>query len=395
MTENQNQADIDVEEQINLLELLQIIAKRKMFIIKMCTFAVVASVAYSFTLPNIYSATAKVLPPQKETAGGLSAMLGQVGGIAGLAPGGLGSGTELYLGLLRSRSVADEVVRRLDLTAYYKTKDAELARRGLEATVRMQTGKDGIINITADDKDPKMAARVANMYVEELGRTSVRLNLSKAGSERAFLEKRLELVKGELKKAEDEIKAFSQQNSIVQVDSQAKASIEGIARLKAELATKEVQLAALRSRQTDESPEVRSLLAGIKRLQAEMDRMSGPGLGGEGIPAIGNVPRLGLEYARKMRELKIQESVFEQLTKQYEMAKLSEAKDSSAFQVLDTAVAPSVKSKPRRSAIVITATMVAVAASLVLIFLQEHLEKMSEADRKILADIKGRLLSLR
>lgn len=395
MTGKQNLAEMDTEEHINLLELLQVIVKRKMIIIIICAIAFVASVAYSLSLPNIYSATAKVLPPQKEAAGGLSSVLGQMGGVAGLAVGGLGSGTDLYLGILRSRSVADEVVRRLDLTTLYKTENPELARINLEASVRMQAGKDGIINIIAEDTDPKRAARVANMYVDELGRTTVRLNLSKAGAERIFIEKRLELVKSDLKKAEDDIKAYSERNSVVQVDSQAKVTIEGIARMKAELASKEVQLAVLRSRQTDQSTEVRAIQAGITRLQGELAKMSGSGIGGQGIPSIGTVPGLGLEYARKMRELKIQETVFEQLTKQYEMAKLSEAKDSSSFQVLDMAVAPSVKSKPRRSAIVISATLVAFAASLILVFLLEYLKNMSVEDRNTLDEIKGRLFSLK
>ena len=383
------------EQEINLLELLHVVVRRKMLIIKICTIAVVAAVAYSLTLPNIYSATAKVLPPQKEGGGGLSALLGQAGGLAGLAAGGLGGGSDLYVGILKSRSVADAVIQRLGLVQVYKAQNLEAARRGLEGAVKVQAGKDGIISIVAEDEDPKRSAQLANAFVDELARTTVRLNLSKAGTERMFLEKRLDIVKKDLKAAEEELKAFSQRNKIVQVDSQAKASIEGVARLKADLATKEVQLAVLRSNQTDQSSEVKAVLTGIRRLRGELGALTGNGGVSESIPTIGNVPGVGLEYSRKLRELKIQEAIFEQLTKQYEVVKINEAKDSSSFQILDEAVVPVSKSKPRRSIIVILTAVGSLFVSVVLVFVQEFLAKLSDADRKIVDDIKKCTLSLK
>jgi len=395
MTDKQNQVGVDDEQEINLLELLQVLVKRKMLIIKICSVAIVVSVAYSLTLPNIYSATAKILPPQKESGGGLSALLGQAGGLAGLATGGLGGGGDLYLGILKSRSVGDAVIQRLDLTKVYRASTLEAARGSLNGAVKVQAGKDGIISITAEDKDPKRSALLANTIVDELGKTTVRLNLSKAGTERAFLEKRLDLVRMDLKAAEDDLKSFSQRNKIVEVDSQAKASIEGIARLKAELASKEVQLAVVSSNQTEQSPEVKAIQTGIRRLKGELGALAGSGGGGEGIPSIGNVPGVGLEYSRKLRELKTQAAIFEQLTKQYEMAKLSEAKDSSSFQVLDEAVVPVNKSNPKRSLIVILTAITTFLVSLVIVFVQEYLAKMSNDDRKIVDSIKKHALAFK
>ena len=383
------------EPEINLLELLHVVVKRKMLIIKICTITVVAAVAYSLTLPNVYSATAKVLPPQKEGGGGLSALLGQAGGLAGIAAGGLGGGSDLYVGILKSRSVADAVIKQLNLVEVYKAKSLESARKGLEGAVKVQGGKDGIISIVAEDEDPKRSAQLANAFVEELARTTVRLNLSKAGTERMFLEKRLDIVKNDLKVAEEDLKTFSQRNKIVQVDSQAKASIEGVARLKADLAAKEVQLAVLRSNQTDESSEVKAVLTGIRRLRGELGALTGNGGVSESIPAIGNVPGVGLEYSRKLRELKTQEAIFEQLTKQYEVVKINEAKDSSSLQILDEAVVPVNKSKPRRSIIVILAAACSLFASIVLVFVQEYIAKLSDADIIIIEDIKRSTLSLK
>jgi tyrosine-protein kinase Etk/Wzc len=372
------------EPELNLLELVQVVAKRKMVIIYLCGAAAVLAVVYSLTLPNVYTATAKVLPPQKESGGGLSALLGQVGGLAGLAGGamGFGGGSELYVGIIKSRSVGDAVVKRLDLVKEFKTKSPEAARTALEGSLKIQVGKDGIISVSADNGDPQMAARLANAMVEELGRKSVQLNLTKAGTERVFLEKRLAVVKDDLKKAESDLKSFQEQHKTIKVDSQAAVTIQGIARLKAEIASKEVQLATLQGFQTDESPEVRMLQSTLVKLRSQFAAMAGRGAGDNVIPPVGNVPSLGLTYARLMRELKIQEAIFEQLTKQYEMAKLSEAKDSSSLQVLDDAVPPSRKSKPKRSVIVILATVSAFFVSVFWIFIQEYFENLPAEDRE-------------
>ena len=386
----------NIEEQgINLLELVQVLVKRKMFIIKICSLAIIASVIYSLNLPNVYSATAKVLPPQKEGSSGLSALLGQAGGLAGLATGGFGGGSDLYLGILRSRSVADAIIQRPDLAGRFKGQPLEIARKKLETSVKVLAGKDGIISITAADTDPKRSALLANAFVEELGKMTVRLNLSKVGTERAFLEKRLALVKKDLKAAEDDLKSFAQINKIVQVDSQAKASIEAIARLKAELASKEVQLSILSSKQTEQSSDVKAIQTGIRRLKGEVAALAGVSGGGEGIPSIGNVPGVGLDYSRKLRELKTQEAIFEQLTKQYEVAKINEAKDSSSFQVLDEAVVPTYRSAPKRSVIVILATLAGFFVSIFVIFVQEFLAKMSDHDRKIIDTIKKQALAFK
>jgi uncharacterized protein involved in exopolysaccharide biosynthesis len=379
------------EQEINLLELLQVLARRKGVIAKFCGAVAVLAVIYSLLLPNVYSATAKVLPPQKES-GGISALLSQAGGLGALAGGmvGQGGGTDIYIGIMKSRSVADAVIRRLDLAKEFKTTNQDETRKALESAVKVQAGKDGIISVTASSKDPKMAATLANAMVEELGIRSVQLNLTKAGTERVFLEKRLTVAKGDLQKAEDALRTFQERNKTIRVDSQAAATIAGIAQLKAEIAKTEVQLAALRSYQTDESPEVKMAQSSLAKLRSQLGSQEGRGDGGA-IPAVGNVPNLGLEYARLMREVKIQEAVFEQLTKQYEMAKLNEAKDSSSLQVLDEAVVPLKKSKPKRSLIVVLATVTAFFCSVFWVFVQEYFEKMSDDDRFRWQEIKSSL----
>ncbi len=390
---NESQAirpKIEAEEEINLLELLRVIVRNLPLITKITAAAVVLSVLYSLTLKNVYTAKATLLPPQKESGGGASALLASMGGLAGLAVG-LGGTTDLYLGILRSRSVTDAVIKRLDLHTEFESKNADSTRAALQKLVNFQSGKDGIITITANYKDPVKAALFANTFIDELQKKSTQLNLTKASTERSFLEKRLVVVKQDLKAAEEEMKSFQEKNKTIKADSQAAAAIEGVARLKAELVTKEVQLAALRNSMTDESAEVRTMLAGVTKLRSQLNLMSGSSEGGGVIPSVGNAPAIGVEYVRRLRELKTQEALFEQLSKQFEMAKISEARDSSSLQVLDEAVPPLRKSKPSRAMIVILATVTAFFCSIFLVFIKEYLTKLSPEDSAILNDMKGTL----
>ena len=381
----------EAEEEINLLELLRVVVRNLPLIARITTAAVILSLAYSLTLQNVYTAKATLLPPQKDSGGGAAALLASMGGgLAGLA-GGLGGSADLYLGILKSRTVTDSVIKRLDLHTEFKSKNADDTRKKLQNLVKFQAGKDGIITITADYKDPAKAALLANTFVDELQKKSLQLNLTKASTERNFLEKRLTVVKQDLKVAEEEMKNFQEKNKTIKADSQAAAAIEGIARLRAEIVSKEVQLAALRSSMTDESAEVRTLLAGITKLKSQQNSMSGTGTGGGVIPSVGSAPSIGVEYIRRLRELKIQEALFEQLTKQFELAKINEARDSSSLQVLDEAVAPLRKSSPKRALIVILVAVTAFFCSVFLVFIREYLTKLSPEDSAIMDEMKGTL----
>lgn len=381
------------EEEINLLELLRVVVKNLPLIVKITTAAIILSVVYSLTLKNVYTAKATLLPPQKDSGGGAAALLASIGGggLAGLA-GGLGGGSsDMFMGILKSRTVSDAVIKRLDLNTELMSKNTDDTRKKLQALVKFQAGKDGIITITADYKEPAKAALLANTFIDELQKKSLQLNLTKASTERSFLEKRLVMVRQDLKRAEEDMKGFQEKNKTIKADTQAAVAIEGIARLRAEVVSKEVKLAALRNSMTDENPEIRTLLAGLTKLKGQLNSMSGTGDSGGVIPSVGNAPSLGVEYIRRLRELKIQEALFEQLTKQFELAKISEARDSSSIQVLDEAVAPLRKSKPKRSLIVILSTVTAFFCSVFLVFIREYLAKLSPEDSAIMDEMKGTL----
>lgn len=378
------------EDEINLLELLRVIVRRKMLIIKICSAAIILSVCLSLTLKNVYTATAKCYPPQKESSlGGLASMLAQANPLQGL--GGIGGAGDIYLAIAKSRTVADAVVQRLGLQKEYKVKNSEAARKRAESAVKFEVGKDGIITVTAKDKDPRKAALLANTFVDEMIKRSVQLYLTKAGSERHFLEQRLVTSRVELKTAENELKAFQEKNKTIKADAQASVAIEGIARLRAEIVTKEVQLATLRNSLTEESSEVKALQAGISRLKSQLGSVSGSGGQDNIIPASGNLPGIAMEYIRRLREVKIQEAIFEQLSKQHELARINESKDTSSVQIIDEAVPPIKKSGPKRSLIVILATFSAFILSIVIIFFQEYLSKLSPEDAEILREIRQAL----
>ena len=381
---------------VSLIDYLQVIAKRSRMIFLATLAAAVISLIYTLFLSNVYTAKTMILPAQ-EDKGMMSAMMAQLGGLAAIAGGAgvpIGGTTtaDLYVSMLKSEAVKDPIIDRFRLMEVYGNKYRVDTYKSLDKKAVIYGGKkDGIITITVDDKDPKRAAEMANAYVEELGKLAIRLNVTGAGQNRSFLEERLGRAKADLVRAEDNLKAFQARNKAVQVTAQAEASIKGIAEMRAQLAAQEVQLATYRRQFTESSQEVKNLVTSVSNLKAQLARLEGGG-GNGAIPSVGSVPTIGQEYVRLMREFKIQESLVELLTKQYEMAKLSEAKDISPFQVILKAKVPERKSKPARALIVIMAVFSALFFSVIITFLLESIQKMSQQDRESWYEMKKQMI---
>jgi uncharacterized protein involved in exopolysaccharide biosynthesis len=362
----QNNASPNREaEEVDLLDLLLVLVKKKKLILGSMAVAFVLACGITLLMPNIYIATARILPPQQEK-GGLGAMVGGVSdlaALAGLSVGG-GSSGELYVGMLKSRAVEDPILERFDLMKVYDQKYRSTVYGVLEQHVDVSLGKkDGILTISVEDKDPSRAAAMANAFVGELKKLNVEVNISSAGRQRQFLEKRLEVVKHDLTAAEDRLKVFQEKNKAIRIDDQAKAIIEAISKLKGELASKEVELGVALSYQTEQNPQVKTLREGIAQIKDQLRRLeqssAGKRVSGDIFIATSDVPELGVQYGRLLREFQVQETIFELLTKQYEVAKIEEAKNTSTIQVLDHAFVPDRKSKPKRSLIVLVATFAA------------------------------------
>lgn len=382
------------DDEINLLDLLLVLARNWKMIVGSMTATFLLACGATLLMPNVYTATARLLPPQQEK-GGLGAMLAGMGDLAALAGISAGGGSgELYVGMLQSRRVADTIIERFGLMERYEWEKRADAYKGLAAKVRASADKKtGFIAISVDDEDPQFAAELANAYVEELQKLNVQINLNSAGRERIFLEERLSVVKADLTAAEDRLREFQQTNKAIKIDAQATAVIESIARLRGEIASKEVELGVLLTSQTEQNPQVRAARETVGQLQSQLRRLeessAGKAVSNNSIITVADVPGVGLQYARLLRDYKVQETLYELLTKQYEIAKISEAKNTSALQVLDEAAVPDRKSKPKRALIVLMATFAIGFLAVLFAFIREFGKRMNDEDRQRWEEIRG------
>jgi uncharacterized protein involved in exopolysaccharide biosynthesis len=369
--------------EFKLVDLLLILARHWKLIIGVSFTTAVITAVITLFMPNIYTAKAMVLPTDDDNGGMMGAVMAQMGGLAGIVGDGLGgtSKADLFVTILKSETLKDPLIDRFKLMELYETKFRSIAYKTLDDCTDISPGKkDGVITIAVDNEDPKLAAALANTYVQELGTLLAKLNMNGAGQNRAFLEERLTKAKVDLATAEEKLKTFQTQNKAVAVPDQAKATLDGVAQLRAQLITQEIQLATLRRQFTDESQEVKSAKSSITNLRGQIARLEGSAVQGS-MPGVGAMPQLGQEYIRLMREFKVQEALVELLTKQYEMTKLSEAKDIAPFQVLQKAKVPDRKSKPKRSFIVILATFATGFVMVLFVFIREFASRMNDEDR--------------
>ncbi len=394
------QSQVTKDDEINLFELLLVVVQHKKLILYSSIITFLIACGATLLMPNVYSSTARLLPSQNDSAG-INSMLGNMGGLASLV--GISSGSSkgaLYVGMLKSRTVNDAIIQRFDLLTHYECKTRSCAYSTLAQKSKFSLGKDdGILSISFEDKDPVFAADITNAYVEELQKLNIKINLKTAGQERLFLEDRLQVVRGDLVNAEEALKAFQEKNKAIRIDDQASAIIGAIASLKGELASKEVELGVLLSSQTDENPQVVALREGISQIKEQILKMEnspeGEKISSDIFLATSEVPELGIQYARLLRNFKVQETLYELLTRQYEIAKINEAKNTSTIQVLDNAIPADSKAKPRRSRIVLLATFCAAFLSFIAALVRAIGHKMDNEDRQRWEQIKGQLIFYR
>jgi len=370
---------IDSDE-INLLDYLVVLLKRKRLIIGITLGAAIITAIISLIMPPIYRAETKILPPQQGSSMATQ-FLSQLGSAAGLVGGAVGIKTpnDLYIGLLKSRLVLDGVIDRFKLMELYKTKSRENARRGLADTLKARDDKkSGIITIGVEDKDPKRAADMANAFVEELKNMNKGLAVTEAGQRRLFFEEQLKDTKEALIKAEDSMEGFQERTGAIKIDEQAKAVIEGIANLRAQIAAKEVGLKVMRTYATPQNPDIQRAEEELRGMREQLGRLETRSGGHNPDPLMptGRIPALGTEYIRKLREFKYQEALYEILLKQYEAARLDEARDAAIIQVIEKAIPPEKRVKPKRKQMVMIATFSGLFFSVFAAFFMEYIEKL-------------------
>jgi len=342
----------------DFLEILLVLAREKKLILQVTMGATILAAIMVFIIPKSYTATATILPPQQNQSV-LSAMMGQLAGTQSLDLRDLGlkNPSDVFVAMLKSRTVEDALVNRFDLRKVYGVKSYQDARKKLEKRSEIDPEKEGLISIAVTDRDPRRAADIANAWVEELRALNQNLALTEAAQRRAFFEQKLVAERNALSQAELALQQIEQQTGIIQPDAQTRALIGEVAEVRAQIAAKEVQLQSMGSYATPNNPDVKRVETELAKLRAQFASLSRtqatavPSEGNLQVPT-GRVAGAGLEYLQAARELKYHESLYDFLSRQLEAARIDEAKNAVVVQVVDKAVEPEKKSSPRRLLII-------------------------------------------
>lgn len=357
--------------EMSLFPLLLILAKRKKLVLGLPLIAMIVAAGISMVLPPTFTANTKLLPPQQAQSGA-AALLSQLGGMAGAVAGsaGLKNPSELYVGMLKSRTIADNLIQRFDLKKVYGTEFQERARKELAENTVIASSKDGLISIEVEDKDKVQVAKLANAYVEELLKLTKVLAVTEAAQRRLFFERQLELSKNNLANAEIALKRALDTRGVVSVDSESRAMVETMGRVRAQISAKEIELNSMDAFVTTSNPAYRRAQEELNSLRAELSRLENGRPLSDGGPATAE-KQSGLENIKILRDVKYHQMLYELLAKQYEAARLDEAKDSSLIQVLDPAVEPERRTKPKRAIIVLLTGVIAFVIAVLLAMLAE------------------------
>ena len=343
------------------LDVLLLLAERKVLIAKFVLSSVIVAAIIAFVWPKKYTSTVKIMPPQQaqsSLASALMGQMGQLGPIASLAGNTLGIGksnSDVYLYVLHSRTVADDLIDHFSLMRVYRDKKRVDAREDLSDNTEIVSGKEGGIKISVSDRDPQRAADIANGYVDELKELTQTLAVTEAGRRRIFFEHEVQQSMDELSKAELGMKKTQEETGILMLEPQSMAILQGLAGLHAQVAVKEAEVQAMRSFATDENPDLKRAESQLAALKSELSRVEAGKVGDSAADIdLRKIPEKGLAYVRAVRELKYREAVYEAMIKQYEIARVDEAKEAAIIQILDKALPPEKRTSPKRSLIVLS-----------------------------------------
>ena len=415
--------------EMNWIANANILWEKRYLLARTAVVALILGLAIAFSLPKEYQSSARILPPGSSMGGAalLAALAGRAGGNLGglgMLAGGLLSGggnTALFIDLLRSGTVSGHLIDRFDLQhIYHKRYRIDTAKYLAHHTAIVDDKKSGVITLTFTDTDPVRARDIAQGYLDELNKLVNQTNTSSAHQERLFIEKRLKGAEADLEKAQQRMGEFSSTHSTIDIKEQTRAMVDAGSRLQAQLIVEQSGLDSLRQTYGDGNVRVRSAEARIAVLQSEIRKMSGsskalPLDDGSSSPASGAIlgnhsdelypplrqlPRLAVPYADLYREVRVQETVYELLTQQLEMARIQEAKDIPVVSVIDAPGIPEKKSFPPRLFVALLLTMIAVTVTAVLLLIQLRWAAIRDDDpRKLLVqrindDIQHRLRSI-
>ena len=351
------------DDEISLLDIGVVIAENLRLLIFAPLVAGLIALGVSFQIKPTFTARTSFLPPQQQQSSAAAA-LSQLGALSGLASSaaGLKNPTDQYVALLKSGVVADRLIDRFKLMEVYEAKLRVDARKALETRSRISAGKDGLIAIEMDDHDPKRAAEIANTYVAELRRLMGSLALTEAQQRRVFFERQLEATKARLTTAEQALGGIGVSASTIKSDP--KAAVETVARLQAQVTAQEVKLASMRGYLAETAPEFRQAQRALTALREQLVKSEAGTVSTEANSS----------YIEKYRDFKYQETLFELFARQFELAKVDEAREGALIQVVDAATPPERKSKPARALIAVVTTLAVGFMLLLWVFIRRAIQ---------------------
>jgi capsule polysaccharide export protein KpsE/RkpR len=378
------------------LYVLHLLWEKRQMLYRVALWALVLSTVTVFLIPNQYESSIRIMPPDPMNGSGtmLAALATKATPeLAALAGSLLGtkSSSALFVDLFRSRSVQDRVIDRLNLQKVYWSRYKQDARKKLDSRTDVtEDRKSGLISLTVTDKSPQRAHDIAQAYLEELNRLLAQVSTSSARRERVFIEQRLTSVKSDLEDAEKQFSGFASKNSTLDIKEQTKAMVESAAMLQGELIASQSELQSLEQIYTNNNVRVRSLQARVDELKRQAQNLQGTDASlmpdapptDQMYPPIRKLPLLGVEWTDLYRRLKIQETVFELLTQQYELARIQEAKEIPTINVVDPANLPEKKSFPPRVLLIILLTGATIAAAGAWVIGRARLEQLDDDDPK-------------
>jgi uncharacterized protein involved in exopolysaccharide biosynthesis len=373
----------------NTLDLLVIFARNRRFIVIFTAVAAALAIVISLVVTKRYTAETSVLPPQQNSMSSalLSQFSGSAGPLASLAGGGLSSlglknSDAIYIAMLHSRTVEDEMVKQFDLLHRYKVKKMSDARKVFESNSKAEADtKDSLIHISVEAPSPQLAADMANTYVDDFRNLSATLAVTEAGQRRLFFENQLVDAKNKLEDAEEALKKAELTTGMIQPDNQSRAMIESAASIRGEIVGTQVQLQSMGSFATEDNPDVIVLKQRLAALQSQLQQLTGNSAADSNLfVPKGKIPEAALVYVRDLREVKYREVIFDAIARQLEMAKLDEARQGAVIQIMDPAIPPDKRSFPKRTIIVIAVTFLAFCIACAITLFREKVRSLHESE---------------
>ena len=384
--------EMEREDEINLLDYWRVIRKRWKIIAWIFGVSVITAGVISLLMSPIYRAKTTLMPLESSGSQLSAAMrnLGSLPFVGGMVPSIGGASADKLVAVLQSRTVSEDVIRALDLIKVLFEEDRDEpptiqdAVRSLTEATKITDDKKGLISVSVEYKDPGIAADIANQYTTALQRFLNENALSGEKRNRIFIENQLKKAKEELREAEEAMKVFQTSKKIIAMDAQTEAAIKALADLRAQVTAREVQLGVMKQFSTPSNPDVLRIKDELRELKKQLSMLETRGSNPETdiLPRLSEAPTIGLEYVRLKRKVLTEEKVFELMTQQHEIAKIDEAKENITFQVIDRAIPPEKRVKPKRKLNVMLAGIVSLFVGVFLVFFLEYLGNLKETENK-------------